>query len=437
MADLIINPHTFGEDHILNELVSWFNALPVEDRTFAINDVPLFKVLLTVTEPGDPAIRVGDVEAGDTYVGEVTYIWAAAKGSNLVATNQSFFEVAKSIPDVSRDPITTDSVPEGTVNLYFTSDRVRATELAGMALGDINEVAPTDTVVSAVGKLATRLNTKQAALQSGQNIKTINGESVLGTGDISVQSRAIVEHHAGTSLVLTPATSVGKYIVLTNPGDVNVYVPGSSSTYPWQLNDEIHIRANGPTQVTIAPYLGVPDVTLNVPLNGSLVLKSGMTVTLKFIGPDSDTWDVIGYTDFAPDYTDPLASYVTQAEEQAAAAEASAVRAEQAAGLRMPVIPVTNSRSLALTDHGAYLRSTASSPITLTIEPQSTIDWPETAEIGVRVAGTGNVTIVAGSGVTINAPAGGSLVLSNRMNVMIKRGALNDWDIIGQTEPGA
>jgi len=33
------------------------------------------------------------------------------------------------------------------------------------------------------------INTKQDALVSGENIKTINGESIVGAGDISISSK--------------------------------------------------------------------------------------------------------------------------------------------------------------------------------------------------------------------------------------------------------
>jgi len=35
--------------------------------------------------------------------------------------------------------------------------------------------------------------------------------------------------------------------------------------------------------------------------------------------------------------------------------------------------------------------------------------------------------------VTLNAPSGGTLVLTNNMTVTLKRVAANVWDVIGQT----
>ena len=61
--------------------------------------------------------------------------------------------------------------------------------------------------------------------------------------------------------------------------------------------------------------------------------------------------------------------------------------------------------------------------------------WPANTEVHIRRAGAGNLTLTPGSGVTLNAPAGGTLVLADRMSVTLKRAAENVWDVIGQTVP--
>ena len=93
----------------------------------------------------------------------------------------------------------------------------------------------------------------------------------------------------------------------------------------------------------------------------------------------------------------------------------------------------TTARNAALTDVGNYLRHTNASASTLTIPPQSSVAWPADAEIHVRRAAAGNLTLTPGSGVTLNAPSGGTLVLTNNMTVTLKRVASNVWDVIGQT----
>jgi hypothetical protein len=137
--------------------------------------------------------------------------------------------------------LTTSDISEGT-NEYFTAARVRAVVLTGLSLVTNAVISATDTVLSAFGKLQaqitanlstltshtsntsnphattkaqvglgnadntsdankpvstatqTALNAKQATLVSGTNIKTINGTSVLGSGDIVTSVQLSYRH---------------------------------------------------------------------------------------------------------------------------------------------------------------------------------------------------------------------------------------------------
>lgn len=87
----------------------------------------------------------------------------------------------------------TDTLAEGATNLWFTTARVLATLLSGLSLATGTAVVDTDSVLSALGKLqrqindlVTAVNGKQATLVSSTNIKTVNGSSLLGSGDLSV-----------------------------------------------------------------------------------------------------------------------------------------------------------------------------------------------------------------------------------------------------------
>lgn len=128
-----------------------------------------------------------------------------------------------------------------------------------------------------------------------------------------------------------------------------------------------------------------------------------------------------------------LTAALASVEAAAQRAEQAAEEAEAAVAAWPAVLPVTVTRALALSDLGKYLRSTSAAAVSLTIEPQATVAWPANAEIHLRVAGTGAVTLVAGAGVTLAAPSGGTLQLGERMAVTLKRAAENQWDVIGQT----
>ena len=46
--------------------------------------------------------------------------------------------------------------------------------------------SPSDDVVSSQKAIKTKIDTKQDTLVSGTNIKTVNGNSLLGSGDITI-----------------------------------------------------------------------------------------------------------------------------------------------------------------------------------------------------------------------------------------------------------
>jgi hypothetical protein len=103
------------------------------------------------------------------------------------------------------------------------------------------------------------------------------------------------------------------------------------------------------------------------------------------------------------------------------------------AGYAPTITESTTARTLALSGAGAYIRFTNASASTCTVPPQSSVTWAADTEIHIRRAAAGNLTLTPGAGVTLNAPSGGSLVMTDRMSVTLKRVDTDEWDVIGQT----
>jgi hypothetical protein len=59
---------------------------------------------------------------------------------------------------IEGSPGTTDAVPEGATNLYFTADRVRSTVLTGLSTASSVVIAATDSVLQALGKLQAQIS---------------------------------------------------------------------------------------------------------------------------------------------------------------------------------------------------------------------------------------------------------------------------------------
>lgn len=88
-------------------------------------------------------------------------------------------------------------------------------------------------------------------------------------------------------------------------------------------------------------------------------------------------------------------------------------------------------------DFGKRIECTSASPTTVTVPPNSSVAFPASAtqmptQIVVCQVGAGQVTIAAGSGVTINTRS--TLVLSGQWSqvVLLKR-ATNTWLLSGET----
>jgi hypothetical protein len=98
----------------------------------------------------------------------------------------------------------------------------------------------------------------------------------------------------------------------------------------------------------------------------------------------------------------------------------------------LPIITETTaSRTFLLTDVGSYIRTTNSSATTVTIPPNSSVAFPVGAEVVVIQAGTGQVTFVAGSGVTLNSKDSNLKLSAQYSSATCKKVATDTWDVIG------
>lgn len=161
--------------------------------------------------------------------------------------------------DGSYEPVVT----AGTTTQYYRGDKtfqdlgtaVRGSAMTGMSTTDSTAVSVTDTLLTAVGKLQAQVNGKQATLTSGTNIKTVNGVSLLGsgninTGDVSSTSTntfqqqqtfnaAVVEKHidlgTGVNFDLALANSFSKTMTVAQTFTVS-NVPASGNSVAVILN---------------------------------------------------------------------------------------------------------------------------------------------------------------------------------------------------------
>jgi hypothetical protein len=89
------------------------------------------------------------------------------------------------------------------------------------------------------------------------------------------------------------------------------------------------------------------------------------------------------------------------------------------------------SYTLVLGDAGDYIQTTSTTAVTITVPPQTDVAWAADTEIYFEQNNTGQITIAAGSGVTINSSE--TLKSFARYSVIaLKRVAENVWTLTGE-----
>lgn len=93
----------------------------------------------------------------------------------------------------------------------------------------------------------------------------------------------------------------------------------------------------------------------------------------------------------------------------------------------------TTARLLSLGDAGLYVRFTNAAAKTLTVQDNADEAIPISFQTHGRNAGAGDLTIVEDTSVTVNPPAGGTLVIPEGGTFTLKKVATDEWDLFGVT----
>lgn len=98
--------------------------------------------------------------------------------------------------------------------------------------------------------------------------------------------------------------------------------------------------------------------------------------------------------------------------------------------IRIPANTQTASYELALSDVGKVVEMNVASSNNLTVPPNSTAAWPIGSQVTILQTGSGQTTIVAGSGVTVNGTPGLKLRAQWSAATLVKR-ATDTWVVLG------
>src|SRR3569623_118805 len=188
-------------------------------------------------------------------------------------TNKTYRWSGSAYVEIQASPGSTDSVTEGSTNLYFTAARVRSVVLPGLSLAPNAAIAATDTVLSALGKLQAQISALATVAKTGA-YTDLSSKPTLGTAAAKDAGTG-----AGNLLLISTANKLP-----TLDGSALTNLPSSG--------------APGGASVGAYIFAYLPDTVLfgqtaaGSSLRYASVSGSGMYTTGTFVG--SGTWKCQG-----------------------------------------------------------------------------------------------------------------------------------------------
>lgn len=107
----------------------------------------------------------------------------------------------------------TDEVPEGSQNLYFTSQRVLNTKLSGLVAGTSSDILATDSIIVALQKLQAQLKKVQVNWEDVSNIATYNSALDLTRTKIEISKSDGQIHIRGYFRLLSALSAVPLFTI--------------------------------------------------------------------------------------------------------------------------------------------------------------------------------------------------------------------------------
>jgi hypothetical protein len=205
------------------------------------------------TNTGDNAVNTlySGLVSNATHTGDVTGATALTIGNNVVSNTKLATMPANTFK--ANNTGSTANATDITVAQAKTLLAIANTDVSG--LGTLSTQSGTFTAIpqANVTNLVTDLAGKQATLVSATNIKTVNGNSLLGSGDVVISGGA-------TNLTYTPSATNG--IVVSDTGTDATIALGNGTNAGLSLNDYTTAEKSKLTGIASGATANSSDATL-------------------------------------------------------------------------------------------------------------------------------------------------------------------------------
>jgi hypothetical protein len=472
-------------------------------NNFMIRDTDGLAALVLSKDTKISSIGYGGNQA---YGSETTTGITFSNGSNVSNISLSSAKM-KVIDNINHKGLEDDANYDGnkTANSYVTKRMLDSVAVgAGLSQIDNNLTASTTRAPSKTA-VNTGLALKQDLLVSATNIKTVNGSSILGSGNLVVSASQTLDQVLTTGNTSTQTANVGTITAsakilgktTSGTGDLQIGADASNGNFRVIQNggssmfgtyDSVNSKyygfrndlgtpiANfiglggwyqgiasvaGVTSSATDPIFGVvtTNQTGNTPGKGGtnfhVSADKHVETFNNILDNGSGVMQIASLTSSQAVFTDgsknlvsvavtgtgnavraasptltgtPLAPTATSGTNTTQIATTEFV---QAALSKVTINTQTANYTLTLADAGKFVQQNVSSANSVTVPPNSTVAFPIGTQILLRQMGTGQVTIAAGSGVTLQSADN---ALKSRVQfapITLIKVATNTWAVMG------